>query len=113
MQTQLNSFCGSGKAGLILFVFTAQVLLAAPLPIEKSVEWQPFAAQVNRLTEAKDYLGSPFSADEKKAMAALIQESDTKRASEKLQEILDRHCLFGVNINPEMRVKVALGAAKP
>ncbi|MEO6183184.1 MAG: CehA/McbA family metallohydrolase, partial [Verrucomicrobiota bacterium] len=42
-----------------------------------------------------------------------IQESDTKRASEKLQEILDRHCLFGVNINPEMRVKVALGAAKP
>src|SRR6185295_14437518 len=30
----------------------------------------------------------------------------------RLQEILDRHCLFFVNINPEMRVKVAAGPAK-
>ncbi len=98
--------------------FTSLFLLAptvpgAALPIEKNVDWQPFAAQVNRLIEAQDYLGSPFSAEEGKAMAAVIQQGDAKTGSEKLQEILDRHCLFGVTINPEMRVKVALGAAKP
>ena len=88
------------------------LLFAAPLPVEKNVEWQPFAAQVTRLIEAKDYLGSPFSADEKKAIDAAMKDTDTKRAAEKLQEILDRHCLFGVSINPEMRVKVAAGPAK-
>src|SRR6185295_17450226 len=29
------------------------------------------------------------------------------------QSILDRYCLFGVSINPEMRVKVAQGPARP
>ena len=88
-------------------------LFAATLPIEKNVEWQPFAAQVNRLIEATDYLGSPFSADEKQAIETALKDTDTKRATEKLQTILDRHCLFGVTINPEMRVKVAAGPAKP
>ena len=34
-------------------------------------------------------------------------------AAEKIQTILDPLCLFGVQINPEMRVKVARGEAKP
>ena len=36
----------------------------------------------------------------------------TPKALEQIQGILDRHCLFGVNINPEMRVKVATGEAE-
>lgn len=30
-----------------------------------------------------------------------------------VQKALDPHCLFGVNINPESRVKVSRGPAKP
>src|SRR6185436_2716518 len=30
-----------------------------------------------------------------------------------IQSVLDPHCLFAVHINPEMRVKVAPGPAKP
>ncbi|MBI3853117.1 MAG: CehA/McbA family metallohydrolase [Verrucomicrobia bacterium] len=113
MNVRQKSVCGAALTGFTLFVFTSQLLFAATLPIEKNVEWQPFAAQVSRLIEASDYLGSPFSADEKKSLEAAMKDTDTKRAVEKLQEILDRHCLFGVSINPEMRVKVAAGPAKP
>lgn len=100
-------------ASFVGLVVTSQPLFAATLPIEKNVEWQPFVAQVTRLIEATDYLGSPFSPSEKQAIAAAMKDSDSKRAIEKLQDILDRHCLFGVSINPEMRVKVAAGPAKP
>jgi len=100
-------------AGFALLISTSHALLAATLPIAKDVEWQPLAAQVNRLIEATDYLGSPFSAEEKAALETALKDADTKAAAEKVQTILDRHCLFGVTINPEMRVKVAAGPAKP
>jgi hypothetical protein len=113
MQSRWNPFCAAKLTGFVLTVFASHGLLAATLPIENNVEWQPFAAQVNRLIEATDYLGSPFSADEKAALDTAMKDTDTKRAAESAQAILDRHCLFGVAINPEMRVKVAAGPAKP
>jgi hypothetical protein len=97
---------------LVLF-FTGQTLLAASIPIEKNVDWQPFAAQVRRLKEALDYLGSPLEVKEKETIDVIMRDPPSEASSEKLQEILDAHCLFGVTINPEMRVKVAVGAAKP
>lgn len=92
--------------GFTFVTFTSQLLFAAALPIEKNVEWQPFVAQVTRLIEATEYLGSPFSSSEKAAIAAAMQQPRPQNATEGLQVILDRHCLFGVQINPEMRVKV-------
>ena len=86
---------------------------AAALPVVSEVEWQPFVAQVRRLIEATDYLGTPFSAADKAALNAAMESADHKAAVAKLQEILDRYALFGVHINPEMRVKVAQGDAKP
>jgi hypothetical protein len=88
-------------------------LLAAPLSIVKGFEWQPFAAQVQRLIEAADFFGSPFSPDEQRAIATAMKEPDSALASATVQEVLDAHCLFGVNINPEMRVKVVQGTARP
>src|SRR5436190_14689350 len=98
--------------GLAVFSL-CQTIFAASLPIIKDIEWQPFAAQVKRLVEATDYLGSPLSAKDKAAIEAVMKESDSQSAGEKLQSILDPYCLFGVEINPEMRVKVAQGPAKP
>jgi len=86
---------------------------AADLPVVSTVDWQPFSAQVSRLIEAMDYLGAPFAAEEKSNLRALLESNDTPRGAQKMQAILDRHCLFGVQINPEMRVKVAQGQAKP
>lgn len=113
MQTQRTLISRAGMAAFAVLIFTSSVLFAAVLPVEKNVEWQPFAAQVNRLVEATDYLGSPFSAEEKATIRSALQDSDQVRAGAKIQEVLDRHCLFGVQINPEMRVKVAGGPVKP
>ena len=93
------------------FQLVAGARAATALPVVSGVELQPFAAQVRRLIEATDYLGAPFSDAEKRALAAAMELPDAAEAAAKLQEILDARCLFGVNINPEMRVKVAAGAA--
>ena len=39
--------------------------------------------------------------------------ADPAKAVAQIQEVLDPHCLFGVNINPEMSVKVVQGDAPP
>ncbi|MEN9574027.1 MAG: hypothetical protein RL514_1882 [Verrucomicrobiota bacterium] len=98
---------------LPLFLALALHSPAAALPIVSEVEWQPFVAQVRRLIEATDYLGTPFSATDKAALNTAMDSADHKAAVAKLQETLDRYALFGVHINPEMRVKVAQGDAKP
>jgi hypothetical protein len=86
---------------------------AADLPLVSNVDLQPLAAQVKRLIEATDLLGSPFSNADKRALDAAINGSDPAAAVNTLQRILDRHCLVGVDINPESRVKVVPGPAKP
>src|SRR6266852_2420777 len=109
----LSSSCPAITALSLILLGASSPLLAAPLPIVKGFEWQPFAAQVQRLIEAADFFGSPFSPDEQRAFATAMKETDGAAASAAVQEVLDAHCLFGVNINPEMRVKVAQGTARP
>src|SRR5262245_58518305 len=83
---------------------------AAPAaPLVKGVEWQPFAAQVERLFEAMDYLGSPVSAEVRTAFENLQQGKGDETTSEQLQKLLDPLCLLLIEINPESRVKVARG----
>jgi hypothetical protein len=74
------------------------------------VEPQPLIAQVQRLIEATDYLGAPFSAADKKGLARAFED---KNAVAEIQRLLDGYCIAGIQINPEMRVKVGQGPAKP
>src|SRR5436190_48567 len=71
------------------------------LPSVTNVDWQPLSAQIKRVVEAMEYQGGPLPADEKRALEAIS--ADTPDAVSLLQAILDRHCLFAVTINPEMR----------
>ena len=96
-------------AFLVLAVASAT---ASEVPVvTRGVDWQPLSAQVARLLEALDYLGAPLPADERAALRALT--ADVPDAVTRFQEILDRHCLAWVQINPEMRVKAAAGPARP
>ncbi|HWN96983.1 MAG TPA: CehA/McbA family metallohydrolase [Methylomirabilota bacterium] len=90
----------------------ALAISANALPLVTNVDVQPLHAQAVRVEQALAYLGAPLSADEIKELNA-APSLPAARAVEKIQTILDRHVLFGVNINPEMRVKVQAGAAKP
>src|SRR5216684_3932414 len=90
---------------LALFVLLGMAA-AQQLPVVTSVEQQPLAAQVSRLLEALQFLGEPLPAEE----TAQLKQPGTTPAE--IQKILDRHCLVGVEINPESRVKVQEGPAK-
>ena len=104
---------------------------AAPRPANAgtgtvAVELQPLAAQVSRLVEALDYIGAPLAAADRQALDAAVREGESAPARDArgretahagataaMQKILDRYALFDVHINPESRVKVTAGTAKP
>ncbi len=81
------------------------VAAAQELPVVSTVELQPLSAQVSRLTEALQFLGEPLPAEE-------TAELKSASGATAIQKILDRHCLAGIEINPESRVKVQEGPAK-
>jgi hypothetical protein len=72
------------------------------------VAGQPLTANVIRLIEALDSLGSSLPADVKKTLTETVRTQDMER----LQEALDPDVFFIVEINPEVRVKVRRGPAK-
>jgi hypothetical protein len=78
---------------------------SALTPIE--VEAQPLAANIDRLVQALDYLGTPLPAD----VQADLKRAGQARDSKRLQEVLDSRVLLSVLINPEARVKAVRGSA--
>jgi hypothetical protein len=73
------------------------------------VDGQPLAANVARVLDALDYLGHPLPA----AITRDLRTAVDNRDSAALQNLLDPQTLFVISINPELRVKVARGAADP
>src|SRR5262245_35924625 len=83
-----------------------------PAP-EPAVALQPLAQQVRRLESALTYLGQPLPPTDHEALNEAIADADEAAAVARIEAILDRHALFHVEINPESRVKVTQGAARP
>jgi hypothetical protein len=92
-------------AGMMFFPLLsgrpAEVEAVVPVPA------QPLAANVTRLVQALDLLGAALPAEEKRALTEAAQTPDGDR----LQQLLDPHALFVVEINPESRVKARRGPA--
>ena len=86
---------------------------ADDLPIVTDVEFQPLSAQIKRVVETLDLLGQPLSRDEKTRLGQAIDSTSGAPAIRTIQQILDRHCLAGIEINPESRVKSTQGPALP
>ena len=98
---------------IILSLFaTSQVSHAQSFPKVHDVALQPLKAQIQRLVQAKDYLGEPFSPQVKKRLNQALGQADTTVAISEVQQILDAQCLLDIHINPESRVKVNAGPAK-
>jgi hypothetical protein len=98
---------------LTLSIVSAALLEAQDLSKVEKVEAQPFIAQVRRVIEAMDYLGAPISGADRQRLQAAMDQSDGATAVAQTQDLLDKYCLFVVSINPESRVKVDQGPAKP
>ncbi|PHS01126.1 MAG: hypothetical protein COA78_23145, partial [Blastopirellula sp.] len=99
-------------AVLIIVCCTTQGSSAAELPKVYEIAAQPLKAQVTRLIQALDYLGEPLTAKQKADLKAASAMTDDDDVAEAIQNVLDPMCLALVNINPESRVKGAIGPAK-
>jgi hypothetical protein len=96
--------------GIVLF--TPSFGAEEPLPvILTNVEHQPLAAQAGRLAAALEMLGAPLDKELNQKLKQAIDSKDGDAAIREIQTILDPLCLAAVNINPESRVKVAIGPA--
>ena len=95
-----------------LFIATPFALCAQSFPEDVDAEWQPLAAQLKRVAEALNYQGAPLAPEDQKALGALLTQGGDEAVTQ-AQKIFDSYCLLGVHINPESRVKVAQGAARP
>ena len=98
-------------AGALLIGLT--LTLAAQRAPTGGPSLQPLAQQVRRLETALGFLGQPLPPEDHAAINAAIALPDESAAVGRLQEVLDRHVLARVDINPESRVKVEQGAARP
>src|SRR5688572_18405517 len=67
---------------------------------------QPLAANAGRVMEALQALGQPLPEATERSVFEAMRERD----GEAIQKLLDPHVLFKVDINPELRVKVARGS---
>jgi hypothetical protein len=106
-----------GLAPLGATVLLLSLTLGAQEPTNKAadiaVPLQPLSQQVRRLETALRFLGQPFPAAEQQAINDAIALTDERAAVERLQHILDPYVLARVHINPESRVRVEAGGAKP
>ncbi len=84
---------------------------AEALPLVAEVDHQPLAAQVKRVAQALDLVGSPLEKSLRKALDRACSATDPAAGVRGIQEVLDPLCLAMVEINPESRVKVAVGPA--
>jgi len=84
----------------------------AMMLVEK-VEPQPLLAQAFRVGQALGFIGSSLPEHAMRQLQALKSQPYNAATVKAVQEILDPYCLAVVEINPEARVKVSAGPAKP
>src|ERR1051326_3392700 len=97
---------------ILLLFATKTSILADTIALSES-DWQPFTAQIRRLTEALESVGSPLDEKTQASLKEALVEKNITNAIQKIQSALDAHCLFAVIIIPEMSVKVDPGPPKP
>lgn len=87
------------------------LLIGVPAAVAQTlvqVDGQPLASNVHRVIEALHFLGAPLP----EQTEATLRMHMANGNSAALQETLDRHVLFVVHLNPEVRVKVNRGPAQ-
>jgi hypothetical protein len=89
------------------FLLAGSVIAAPQQPPIVDVDGQPLAANVGRVVQAMESLGTALPA----GVVAELTKAGEARNAERLQKGIDPLVLLVVTINPEERVKVARGPA--
>ncbi|HEY7057734.1 MAG TPA: CehA/McbA family metallohydrolase [Vicinamibacterales bacterium] len=85
----------------------------AHTPTIAHVPLQPLALQARRVETTLQYLGQPLTEADRRGINDALTLGDEPAATARLQEILDQYVLATVHINPESRVSVEQGSARP
>jgi hypothetical protein len=82
------------------------------LPLVEGTDWHQVRADCQRLFKEMEKFKFPLPADTAKELSRLLETepTDPEAAAAQVQKLFDPHCLAGININPESRVKAARGA---
>jgi hypothetical protein len=98
-----------------LIALSATLLAQAPAhdAHNTGVALQPFAVLARRVVIALDGLGQPMNAGDRLALDRALSSSDEADGVAQAVKVLDRYALARVEINPEARVKVLPGEARP
>lgn len=90
----------------------AQVITGDFLPVT-GADPQPVLANASRVDEALLAIGSALPSEARNRLAALKEKEHSQDMVRDIQAILDPFCIAGVTINPEARVMVTEGPARP
>jgi hypothetical protein len=85
----------------------------SPTVSRPNVPLQPLAQQARRLDTTLSYLGQPLAADDRRLIDEALAVADEEEGAQQIQRALDRYALAVVRINPESRVSVEQGPARP
>src|SRR5262245_11946368 len=102
-------FCNHSILAISLIQVLAIQAAAAELPRVIKVQLQPLAAHVQRLVDTLDYLGAPLPEDDRRALKAAA--TDTVSGVNRIQTVIDKHCLAGVRILPNNKLETIPGPA--
>jgi hypothetical protein len=98
---------------LAVIFMAPKCLQATATAAQTRIPLQPLSVQVRQVASALDYLGQPLTPNDHEAIKRALSESDETAGAVQLQQVLDKYALAIVEINPESRVRVQPGPAKP
>lgn len=104
---------------ILVFVSVVGLLLSEwataqnAFPKIEKVARQPLLAQVKRVADALDYLGSPLSKEKRRKLESLTELQDDEEVTRQVQDVLDSNCLLGVTVTSESAPRLSRGPAKP
>ena len=78
-----------------------------------NVPLQPLAQQARRLETTLSYLGQPLASDDHRLIDEALGAANEEDGVQQIQTALDKYVLAIVRINPESRVSVDQGPARP
>jgi hypothetical protein len=99
---------------VITILVLSSVAVAQPvLPTVGKVDRDRLQAHCKQLLEALEALKAPLPPETERTLRAVLKESeqDPLVFAAEVQRVLDPHCLIGITINPESRVKAVRGPA--
>ena len=114
----LRPFAEDRPTRASLLPLLALFVLPAPLPAGEltvvEADWPALRAHAQDLVKNLEALKAPLPAETLEELRLLLKKepADPAEAVRAVQKLLDAHCLLGVNVNPESRVKAARGPRK-